>query len=528
MTASPGSFDLNPDSLDAFPEPLAPHPSEPELLPLTKKGCLHGSRRTRLAGLPQRRYTPQQRLLLLDTWTRSGLSATDFASVCGVPATTLYGWRRRFLQEGPSALEDKARRPEGSRLPDATQRAILLLKSQNPDWGVQRLHDVLLRSEGFHASPGAIQRLLLKSGYEVVDTPRKRHPDKPRRFERARPNQLWQTDLFSLVLKRSGRRVHMVAFMDDHSRFVVGYALSASASGHMVREALLAACERYGAPEEVLTDNGTQYHSWRGQSQFRKLCDRRGIKQIVARPRHPQTLGKVERFWSTLWQECLKEGVFQDLNEAQLRVGHFIDHTNFQRPHQGIGGLVPADRFFGAEQEVRARLEAQVAKNARELAQHGLPRKTLYLTGKVGDVGVSLHSEGQRVVLTREDGPREVVDLGAPGRRAGTEEAAEGLPRPTAAHPELPLLPGEVEADAPLGPGASKLDEVLVLLGAEEERPRSSWDWLEGLSADDFKDEAPDEEPDDLADERSDELADEDGDEGWGDWDLSDEPGGGE
>src|SRR4051812_12370810 len=62
------------------------------------------------------------------------------------------------------------------------------------------------------------------------------HPDKMRRFERARPNQLWQTDLFTFVLKRQNRRLHLVGFMDDHSRFVVGYGLHASASGALVLE----------------------------------------------------------------------------------------------------------------------------------------------------------------------------------------------------------------------------------------------------------------------------------------------------
>ncbi len=32
--------------------------------------------------------------------------------------------------------------------------------------------------------------------------------------------------------------------------------------------------------------------------------------------------------------------------------GLFIDHYDFQRPHQGIDGLVPADHFFGAASEV--------------------------------------------------------------------------------------------------------------------------------------------------------------------------------
>ena len=78
---------------------------------------------------------------------------------------------------------------------------------------------------------------------------------------------------------------------------------------------------------------------------------------MVASPRHPQTLGKIERFWGTLWRECVEAAVFVDLGDAQRRIGLFIDHYNFQRPHQGIDGLVPADRFFGAASEVLRTLQ---------------------------------------------------------------------------------------------------------------------------------------------------------------------------
>ena len=124
----------------------------------------------------------------------------------------------------------------------------------------------------------------------------------------------------------------------------------------------------HGTPEEILNDNGSQYVTWRGKSAFAKELEKRGIKQIVARPRHPQTLGKIERFWGTLWRECLEAAVFVDMGDAQRRIGLFIDHYNFQRCHTGIDGLVPADRFFGAAPEVRKTLQARVAANALELA----------------------------------------------------------------------------------------------------------------------------------------------------------------
>jgi len=406
--------------------------------------------------------TPQQRLLLLDIWRRSGLPAADFAALVGLSKHTLYGWKKKFDAEGPAGLMDQPRGgPKGSRLPDLTQRTILMLKQANPSWGCQKISDMLLRGPALPASAAAVAHVLHAAGYELEEVPTRPHPDHPRRFERARPNQLWQTDLFTFVLKRQNRRVYLVAFMDDYSRFLVGYGLHASQSSALVLEVLRAALTNYGVPEEILTDNGSQYVTWRGKSAFAKELEKRGIRQVVAAPRRPQTLGKIERFWGTLWRECVESAVFVDLGDAQRRIGHFIDHFNFQRPHQGIDGLVPADRFFGAAAEVKRTLAARVAANALELARQGVPRAPFYLTGQVAGQPFSVHAEGERVILTREAGARQEVDLVTPA-------VAGGGPAPAMPEPVCPVgvVTGAVETEeqeAPL-PGTSPLDAGLEQL----------------------------------------------------------------
>ncbi len=404
--------------------------------------------------------TPQQRLLLLDVWNKSGLPAQDFAALVGLSKYTLYAWKKKFEQLGPAGLLDQPRgRPEGSALPDLTKRTILMLKRDHPDWGCQKISDLLLRGPALPASPSAVARVLHEAGYQLAEVPTRPHPDKVRHFERARPNQLWQTDLFTFVLKRQNRRVYLVAFMDDHSRFLVGYGLHASQSSALVLEVLRAALTNFGTPEEILTDNGSQYVTWRGQSAFNKELEKRGIRQVVAAPLRPQTLGKVERFWGTLWRECLETAVFLDLGDAQKRIGLFIDHYNFQRPHQGIDGLVPADRFFGAAPEVRQALAARVAANALELARQGLPRTPFYLTGQVGGRPFSVHAEGERVILTEAGGDRREVELVPPG------PPAPGLPEPIC--PAGEVGGGVPEAGAvPGAPGTSPLDEGLQRLRA--------------------------------------------------------------
>ena len=255
-----------------------------------------------------------------------------------------------------------------------------------------------------------------------------------------------------MSLKRQNRRVYLVAFMDDHSRFVVSYGLHASQSTALVLEVLRAGLTNYGVPEEILTDNGSQYVTWRGKSAFSKELDKRGIRQVVAAPRRPQTLGKIERFWGTLWRECVEAAVFLDLGDAQRRIGLFIDHYNFQRPHQGIGGLVPADRFFGAAPEVRRTLQERVAAQALELARHGLPRAPFYLTGQVAGQPFSVHAEGERVILTGADGRREVELVPPPAA------AAAALPEPVCPAGVVSGALAEALDAAPPAPGTSPLD----------------------------------------------------------------------
>jgi len=419
---------------------------------------------------PTPRLTPEQRLLVLDVWVRSKLPAKDFAPLVGISTAALYAWKRAFEKDGPAGLLGrKPGAPRGSRLSEVTKRAILMTKQSNPEWGCDRIHDMLMRAEGLHASPGAIQRFLEEEGYVVEDVPTRPHPDKKRRFERARPNELWQTDMFTFMLKRQNRRVHVVVYMDDNSRFVVGFGLHATASGALVREVFEGAIANFGAPKEVLTDQGPQYYTWRGKSAFRKLLDKRGIRHVVARARHPETLGKVERFWGTLWRECVETAIFRDLEDARQRIGLFVDHYNFYRTHQGIGGLVPADRFFEAAPEVHKTLKELVVVNGDELARDGVPRKSMYLTGRVGDKLVTLHGEGDNVVMTDQDGAREVVDLQATGRRAEPGQDSV-LPEPVAKDIVLDQLPGAEDDAEQWPPGTSPLDEGLRRLEALDDQ----------------------------------------------------------
>ena len=89
-------------------ESVAPPQELPALPRLTGRGR-HGRRLVPKEAAPASPLTPQQRLLLLDTWRRSGLPAKDFAALVGLSKHTLYAWQKKFTQQGPAGLMDQPR-----------------------------------------------------------------------------------------------------------------------------------------------------------------------------------------------------------------------------------------------------------------------------------------------------------------------------------------------------------------------------------------------------------------------------------
>jgi transposase InsO family protein len=263
----------------------------------------------------------------------------------------------------------------------------------------------MYRFRGMKVSTGSIRKTVTQEGLPLARKPRKkrRSSEKIRRFERARPMQLWQSDITQFTLGPSSMRVYLTVFMDDHSRYIVGWRLQSRQTADLVLDAFKDACVRFGKPEEVLTDQGRQYFAWRGKSELERVLEKEGIKHVVSRAHHPQTLGKCERFWETVSNEFWTRAKPQDLEEARVRLKYFIDHYNHQRPHQGLDGAVPADRFFGVAEEVRAVIEKTIEANSLRMSLDELPKPPAFLIGQVGDQRIAFHGSGGGFYLTNED-----------------------------------------------------------------------------------------------------------------------------
>jgi len=416
-------------------------------------------------------FSAEERRAALEAWAKSGLTAVAFAKLWGVSSGSLRDWRSLYEQGGPKALEPKKLgRPRGegrSMLPTALQAEIVRTKQRFPTFGLKKVRDFLKRFAGSTVSTGSVRKVLASEGLHApVTTPRKRKAPLVRRFERSKPGELWQTDITSYVLTRSKVRVYLVVFLDDFSRYVVAWQLATQQRSQLVCEALMEGIERFGKPEEVLSDQGRQYFAWRGKSDFQRLLAREGIRHVVARTHHPETLGKCERLWETIGTELWERAQPQELGEARERLAHYFAHYNHLRPHQGIDGLVPADRFFKAEDVLRSTLERRMQADELGAALGRTPRKSVYVFGQVGDQQVSLHGERGRIVLVTSDGVSKELaldELGLPQKEKSNERSDDASERADdsaahAAREEAAGLPAAAK-DSDLGAGSVGVGE---------------------------------------------------------------------
>ncbi len=197
--------------------------------------------------------------------------------------------------------------------------------------------------------------------------------------------------------------VYLIGFIDDFSRFVTGLGLYMTQKADNVLEVFRRAVSEYKVPAEMLTDNGRQYTSWRGQAQFEKEMHRMEIRHIRSQPHHPQTQGKIERFWKTIKEEFFSRTLFEGFEDMQNRTKLWIQYYNFKRPHQGIGGLCPSDRFYEVSHDVRQMVEKGIADNVLQMALLGEARKPCYLVGRMDNQSVTVMAEQGRLKLSVSD-----------------------------------------------------------------------------------------------------------------------------
>ncbi len=361
----------------------------------------------------RRKTFPAEVKLLAVEALESGLSPAEVSEIVGAGSSTLVKWRNLYLEGGEKALIRQAAHPGTRRICGELDRRIKQMRLDNPEAGVRRIRDELRRDQGIGVSAETVRRVVNDAGLGNPPIQSKRRPPGVRHFEKELPNALWQIDIFTFKLKRM-YPVYLVGIIDDHSRYIVGHGLFRQQTAEAVLEVVKGAIGQWGAPREILSDNGRQFAAWRGQTQFQKVLKRQGIAHVRSAPHHPMTLGKIERFWKTVWTEFLADSVFASFADARQRLDHWIGYYNHQRPHQGIDGACPADRFYGVSGDVEEAIRQGCSENALQLALGQETRPPLYLLGKLGNTDVRVTRRGEDIEVKLGDSVHEIIRTGAP------------------------------------------------------------------------------------------------------------------
>jgi transposase InsO family protein len=360
---------------------------------------------------PQR--TPLEVKLAAVAARDEGLTAREVAELTGVSPEAVEQWGQAHAQGGVAALAKKSSTASTRRLCAQLTERIEARRREHPEQGVRRIRDELRRDEGLAVSAEKVRQVVNEAGLGQAPPRPGPRPPAVRRFERELPNVLWQTDIFTFTLK-GFYPVYLIGLIDDHSRYLVGHGLYRQQTTEAVLEVVKGAIGQWGAPREVLSDNGRQYAAWRGETRFQQLLKARGIQHVRSAPHHPMTLGKIERFWKTLWTEYLHEAVFVSFADAAQRLAHWVAYYNHQRPHQALNGQCPADRFYGVAGDVAEAVRQGCADNALRLAWGDAPQPPLFLLGKLGGTDVRVVRQGEAIEVQVGDTVREVIRLGAP------------------------------------------------------------------------------------------------------------------
>ena len=266
---------------------------------------------------------------------------------------TFYKYRARFAQDGITGLAARSRRP--LTIPGQTsaeveelvlrRRRQLLEKGldhgpQSISWSLQRDNEVAVPSRS------TIWRILTRHGV-IIPQPQKRPKSATRRFCFARPNECWQSDWTQWQLA-DGCPAAIAGTIDDHSRYLPALlAGSGAGTAELVWAAMVAGIAECGLPSMSLTDNGLMYTGrLRGyEAAFEANLRALGVHTINSAPYHPQTCGKIERFWQTLKKWLTARPAAATLAELNAQLAEFRDFYNHHRPHRALRGATPAEAF---------------------------------------------------------------------------------------------------------------------------------------------------------------------------------------
>ena len=344
----------------------------------------------------------------------------EVAARYGIHRSWVYKLKARYQADGEAAFEPRSRRPKTNptSIPPATVALIVELRGKLTTAGLDAGPDTiawhLSHHHGTTVSVSTISRTLTRAGL-VIPTPKKRPKTSYQRFQAELPNQCWQADFTHYRLAGSpdapAADAEVLTWLDDHSRYALDVTAHQPVTGPTVRDRFLAAAARFGPPASTLTDNGmvftTRFAGGKsGRNALETELRRLGVTQKNARPNHPTTCGKVERFQQTLKKWLAAQPVQPStVAELQALLEAFTDEYNHRRPHRSLPHRATPGTVYGSlpKAQPTASRDADTHDRVRYDRIDNSGCVTLRVAGRLHHLGVGRTHARTHVVLLVQD-----------------------------------------------------------------------------------------------------------------------------
>jgi putative transposase len=223
--------------------------------------------------------------------------------------------------------------------PAGLRERICELAGEKRRYGYRRIH-VLLRREGWRVNRKRTYRLYRDAGLAVRRRKRKRIG----LFERkplpkpSTVNRSWSMDFVSDGLC-DGRRLRVLAIVDDYSRECLVLEVDTSITGKRVVAVLERLADLRGLPLSITVDHGPEFEgqvldAWAYQAR---------VRLSFIRPGKPVENAYIESFNGRFRDECLNEHWFLTMAHARRAIENWRIEYNTERPHSSLGDLTPEE-----------------------------------------------------------------------------------------------------------------------------------------------------------------------------------------
>lgn len=220
----------------------------------------------------------------------------------------------------------------------------------HPYKGAPQMFSWLNKDKGYQINPKRIERLYYKvMGLRALQpgphTTRrnKRHKVYPyllKDLKVNRPNQVWQIDITYIPMERGF--MYLVAIIDVYTRYIINWSVSNNMDTEWVCSCMEEAFDRYGRPEIVNTDQGSQFTS----EKFTDLILQGGQTRLSMDGKGRATDNAyIERFWRTLKYEKIYLNPARDGLDLYSNIRDYVDYYNHRRRHSRIDDNRPIDLF---------------------------------------------------------------------------------------------------------------------------------------------------------------------------------------